>query len=111
MLIAGAAHIVRGVRASFERYFHCPADIMLWLRPLSRVGLVARGTVFLILAGLIVRGGLSYDVQQQPGLADALRALQGYSFGWLLLLAIALGLVAFGLYSLAEARYREVSPS
>ncbi len=37
-------------------------------------------------------------------------SVQGYPAGWLLLLAIGLGLMAFGVYSLAEARYRHVSP-
>jgi hypothetical protein len=83
---------------------------MSWLRPLSRFGLIARGIVFLVIGGLVVRGGLAYDVAERPGLADALQAVQGQDFGWLILLAIALGLVAFGLYSLAEARYRTVSP-
>jgi hypothetical protein len=70
--------------------------------------LVARGIVFLILSALVVSGGLAYDAEQRPGLDDALSSLQGYSFGWLMLLVMALGLMAFGLYSLAEARYRHV---
>jgi hypothetical protein len=96
------------MRATFEKYLHAPERVMRWLGPLSRVGLIARGIVFLIMAVLIVRGGLAYNVEKQPGLADALHAVQGYRFGWLLLLGIALGLVSFGVYSLAEARYRRL---
>lgn len=107
----GIAHIVRGVRASFEKYMSPPAQVMRWLRPLSQTGLIARGVVFLILAALILRGGLAYDIADQPGLADALRAVQDYPFGWLLLMVIAVGLAAFGIYSLAEARYRRVKLS
>jgi hypothetical protein len=110
VLTVGLAHIVRGVRASFEKYFRCPEETLRWLRPLARFGLIARGLIFLIVAGLIVRGGLAYNLEERPGLGDALQAVQGYSIGWLLFLALALGLVAFGLYSLAEARYREVAP-
>ena len=110
LFAVGAAHIVKGVRAGFEKYFRCSHDVMSWLRPLARFGLIARGIVFLIVGGLIVRGGLAYEVEDRPGLAEALEAVQGYDYGWLILLAIALGLVAFGLYSLAEARYRTVSP-
>lgn len=110
LFVVGAAHIVKGWRAGFEKYFRCAEDVMRWLRPLSRLGLIARGLVFLVLAGLIFRGGLAYDAESRPGLTDALQAVQGYAFGWFLFLAIALGLVAFGLYSLAEARYRHVSP-
>lgn len=111
LFAVGAAHVVKGFKAGFEKYFRCPDDVMRWLRPLGRFGLIARGVVFLIVAGLIVTGGLAYNAEQRPGLADALNAVQGYAFGWLIMLAIALGLVAFGAYSLAEARYRRVSPS
>lgn len=110
LFVVGAAHIIKGIRAGFEKYFRCPDDIMGWLRPLGRFGLIARGLVFLIVAALVVSGGLAYNAENRPGLADALQAVQGYSFGWLILLVIALGLAAFGAYSIAEARYRSVSP-
>ena len=105
----GVFHIIKGWRAGFEKYFRCPERTMRWVRPLSRFGLIARGVVFLILAALIFSGGLRYDEAGRPGLADALEAVQGYGFGWFILLVIALGLIAFGLYSLAEARYRRVT--
>jgi hypothetical protein len=72
---------------------------------------MARGLTFLIIASLIFYGGVRYGSAEggsTPGLADALSAVEGYSYGWLILLAIALGLVAFGLYSLAAARYRTI---
>ncbi len=106
----GIAHVVKGWRAGFAKYFRSPPEVMTWLKPLGRAGLIARGVTFLIIAALILTGGLAYNVEQQPGLREALRAVQGYSFGWLLLLAIGLGLIAFGAYSLAEARYRHIEP-
>ncbi len=109
VLAVGVAHIVKGARAGFVKYFRCPPRIMSWLKPLGRAGLIARGIVFLILSGLIVSGSLAYNAEQQPGLVEALRWLQDFSYGWLILLAMGLGLVAFGAYSLAEARYRHVS--
>ena len=110
-LAVGAAHIVKGIRAGFEKYFRCGEDVMQWLRPLSRFGLIARGVVFAIIAVLVFSGGRAYDAANRPGLLEALQSVQGFSFGWMILLVIALGLVAFGVYSLAEARYRHVSSS
>lgn len=108
----GAAQIWKGYKASFEEYFRqCPADVMGWVRPLGRAGFMARGVTFLIIASLIFYGGLRYgsiEGGSTPGLADALSAVEGYSYGWLVLLAIALGLIAFSLYSLAAARYRHI---
>lgn len=110
-LAVGVAHIVKGVRAGFEKYFRCGEDVMKWVRPMSRFGLIARGVVFLIIAVLVVSGGRAYDSAERPGLLEALQSVQGFSFGWIILLLIAFGLLAFGIYSLAEARYRHVSPS
>ena len=106
----GIAHIAKGWRAGFMKYFRCPADVMRWLKPLAQSGLIARGVTFLIISALIVSGSLAYNAERQPGLAEALEAVQGYAFGWLILLAIGLGLIAFALYSLAEARYRHIDP-
>jgi hypothetical protein len=113
--LVGAAQLWKGYKAGFEEYFRqCPPDVMNWVRPLGRAGLVARGVTFLVIASLIFYGGLRYgsiEGGSTPGVADALSAVEGYSFGWLILLAIALGLIAFGLYSLAAARYRHIVAS
>ncbi|MYZ47776.1 DUF1206 domain-containing protein [Propylenella binzhouense] len=111
-ILAGtaAALIWKGATAGFEKYMRIPPDAAPWLRPLSRAGLIARGAVFLVLAGLAVRGGFAYDPADRPGLQDALKAVQGYTLGWLLLLAIGLGLAAFAAYSFAEALYRRIDP-
>lgn len=113
--IVGAAQLWKGYKASFESEFsRCPPDVMSWVRPLGRAGFMARGVTFLVIASLIFYGGLRYGGSEggsAPGLADALTAVEGYSYGWLILLAIALGFLAFGLYSLAAARYRRIVPS
>jgi hypothetical protein len=106
----GIAHVVKGVRSGFEKYLRADEATMRWLRPVARFGLVARGVVFLIVAGLVFSGGLAYRAEEQPGLGEALRAVQDLPFGPILLLALALGLAGFGVYSLAEMRYREISP-
>ena len=110
--VVGVAQLWKGYKATFEPHFRrCPQDVMEWVRPLGRAGFMARGVTFLIIASLIFYGGLRYGGSEggsTPGLADALAAVEGYSFGWLILLAIALGLIAFGLYSLAAARYRRI---
>lgn len=111
-LVVAGAQVWKGYKATFERFFRqCPPEVMRWLRPLARFGLIARGVTFAVIASLIFYGGLRYGGSEggsTPGLADALRAIQGYTLGWLILLVIALGLIAFGVYSLAAARYRRV---
>jgi hypothetical protein len=74
----------------------------------GQFGLMSRGVVFLVVGVLLIVAA----VQQQPGeargLEGALDALARQPFGPWLLGLIALGLVAFGAYSILEARYRRI---
>ncbi len=109
----GAAHVWKAIKAKFERHFLCDEATMHWLRPLSRVGLIARGVVFFLIAFLLVEGGRNYTPDEPPRTEDALGYVQGIEMGgvtvgpWLLAL-LGLGLIAFALYSVAQAFYRRV---
>ncbi|KJS74846.1 MAG: membrane protein [Pseudomonas sp. BICA1-14] len=105
------AHLIKAWRAHFERYFQCDERTMQLVRPISRVGLAARGCSFLIIAGLLFMGGSRYEPTDPPGLKEALEALQGMPAGGALLLAIGVGLLAFAVYSFAEARWRRIDLS
>jgi hypothetical protein len=75
---------------------------------LGVVGHVARGLVFLVAGWLVIRTAVRFDPAQPLGIDAALREVAHAPYGPALLVAVALGLGAFGLYSLAEAKYREV---
>ncbi|BDA85523.1 membrane protein [Aureimonas sp. SA4125] len=104
----GAAHVAKGVTAGFEKYMQLPQD-KRWMKTVFQAGLIARGLTFLLLAFLLVTGAASYAEGDKPGLATALDALAGWSYGWVYLAATGLGLAAFGLYALAQARYRRIN--
>lgn len=74
----------------------------------GQFGLMSRGVVFTLIGILLIVAA----VQQQPGeargLEGALDALARQPFGPWLLGLIALGLVAFGAYSILQARYRRI---
>jgi hypothetical protein len=75
---------------------------------LGRVGRIARGIVFVILGILVITAAVQYEPQKANGLDGALRTLAAQPFGKWLLAIVALGLVAFGLYGLAESKMRRV---
>lgn len=74
----------------------------------GKVGLLARGIVFLLTGWFLVQAGFRYDPSQARGLGGALEALAGQPYGPWLLAIVAIGLVAFGAYSILQARYRRI---
>jgi hypothetical protein len=109
--IAGVVMVVEGVRLKFMRYF--PVSGMepatrSWIRQLGRVGTIARGLVFALAGALVVSAAWTYQPAKASGLDGALRTLADRPLGDLYLTAAALGLIIFGVYGLAEARYRRV---
>ncbi|HEX6144566.1 MAG TPA: DUF1206 domain-containing protein [Geminicoccaceae bacterium] len=108
VLGAGIAHIVKGWKAKFEKYLRMDRQKLDTARPICRFGLIARGVVFLIIGALFLVAAWQIDPSQAQGLAGALQTLQEQAYGWVLLGVIALGLVAFGIYSLIEAIWRNI---
>ncbi|HLJ34542.1 MAG TPA: DUF1206 domain-containing protein, partial [Ktedonobacteraceae bacterium] len=51
---------------------------------------------------------VQFDPKKAVGLDGALKELLLQPFGPILLVIVALGLIAYGLYSFAEARYRRI---
>lgn len=105
----GLAHIYKGWTAGFERYLEMPPDKARWVGPVCRLGLIARGVVWLMIGGFFFQTAYRTGVADISGMAEALSAVSGSDYASWLLAAVALGLFAFGLYSLIEAMYRRVT--
>ncbi|WP_286259519.1 DUF1206 domain-containing protein [Streptomyces graminofaciens] len=71
-------------------------------------GGIARGAVFTVAGAFLVRAAVDYQPDKAKGLDDTLRSFADAPLGRLLLACVAAGLVLFGLFSFAEARWREV---
>ena len=84
---------------------------IVWATRSGRFGFIARGVVFLIVGGFLIQAAWYYDSSKAKGLDGALQNLIQQPFGPWLLGAVALGLVAYGLYMLIEARYRRIAGS
>lgn len=67
------------------------------------------GGIVLVLAGVfLVRAAAANNAGASKGLDQTLRTVAVEPFGEALLLAVAVGLAAYGLYSFVEARFRRV---
>jgi hypothetical protein len=75
---------------------------------LGVVGHLARMVVFGLIGWFLIRAALDFDPKKAVGLDGALTKLAHNSYGPVLLGIVAAGLIAFGCYSLADARYRRI---
>ena len=111
VMIGGLQQIRRGWLAklhdTMERDMSA-AERRLALRS-GQLGLIARGVVFLLSGGFLVQAARRFDPGQVRGLAGALETLARQPAGPWLLGATAVGLIAFGAYSLLLARYRRIA--
>lgn len=75
---------------------------------MGRAGMTARGVVFGLTGGFLVVAALNADANRSRGLDGALDAVAGSPFGPSMLGVVALGLIAFGIYSALCARWMRV---
>ncbi|MFB7934298.1 MULTISPECIES: DUF1206 domain-containing protein [Streptomyces] len=71
-------------------------------------GGAARGLVFAVAGVFAVRAAIDYEPDKAKGLDDTLRAFADTPLGPWLLVGVAAGLVLFGVFSFAMARWRRV---
>ena len=120
VLVVGVGAIVVGV-GLHELYQAYKADFLeylkldemgekarQWTKRWGRLGIAARGIVLGIVGAFLIRAALEYDPQEARGLGGALQTLVQQPLGPWLLGAVALGLVAYGLFMLSVARYRRL---
>jgi hypothetical protein len=74
----------------------------------GEVGYIAKGATFAIAGLLAFIAAVRKDAARSNGLDGALHSLAGKPFGQLLLVAVALGFAAFGVFCFLQARYRKV---
>jgi Domain of Unknown Function (DUF1206) len=75
---------------------------------LGGFGHAARMVVFTLVGYFFIRAALDYNPHKAVSLDGALTALSHASYGPVLLGVVALGLIGFAAYSIADARYRRV---
>lgn len=82
-----------------------------WAEQLGRVGYAARGIVFALIGWFLIRSAIQVNPKEAVGLDGALLKLMQQPYGVFLAGAVALGLLAFGIYSALCARWIRVGDS
>jgi len=105
---AGFVQIAEGWRGTFKDDLaleRMGPDERRWAARLGHVGIVARGVIFSVVGMLIVAAALHANPHNETGLDGALLELARQPFGRVLLGAMALGLITFGVFSMMCARW------
>jgi hypothetical protein len=76
-----------------------------------RVGIGARGVVFAVIGAFLTRAGFAHNADKAADTGEALTAIGQQPFGRWLLGAVAVGLIAYGVYEVVQARYRVIRPA
>jgi hypothetical protein len=108
IVVAGYA-VRRGLDASFLRELDLRGAGLrrsTLVTRVGRVGWAALGVAYGVPGVLLVVAGVRYDPAQPTTLDSGLQAVADRPFGPPLLVLLALGLVAFGVYCVFDARYR-----
>jgi hypothetical protein len=103
--------IYKGYSARFRRELnldHMSQTETTWAVRVGRLGYAALGIVFAIVGFLIIIAAIRTDPGEARGFEGALQTLAAQPYGPWLLGIVAIGLIAYGLYSFVEARYRRM---
>jgi Domain of Unknown Function (DUF1206) len=108
---AGVAQIVSAWRATFRRQLddgeldRNQRDGITWI---GRLGYAARGVVLWLVGVFVIVAAVQGQPEQARGLGGVLATLASEPFGPWLLGVVAVGLAAYGLFLLVQARYRRM---
>jgi hypothetical protein len=101
----GIALVIRGIKKRFVDTIHVPAGRSgRAVVVLGQVGYAARGVAIAVVGILFVVAAIQADPDRATGLDGALRSFADLPFGKVVLIAIGVGWIASGVYSVLRAR-------
>jgi len=108
---AGLWNLYRGVTQKFADKWRggMGRTAKKWGAWIGTIGHIARAVVFVLIGLFITKAAIDYDPKEAIGLDGALQKLAQQSYGSWLLGITAAGLIAYGVYCLFDAWYRDVS--
>jgi hypothetical protein len=108
IVAAGLVMAVRGIRQDFTENLDVPTGRMRGVvEKVGLAGLTGRGLVYALIGGFLIDAAAIFDPHEAKGLDASLKTLAREPYGSLLLWLAVAALLAFAVWSLFEARYRE----
>jgi uncharacterized protein DUF1206 len=111
LLVYGIYNLYRAMTEKFRKDLYEGAmggETRKWMVRTGVVGHAARGVVFAMVGFFLAKAAVEYDPDEAVGIDGALAKLADRGYGTWLLAAVALGLLAYAVFCLVQARYRRV---
>ena len=102
----GVYHVYKGAKKKFLQDLQDHPGT--WATRAGRVGYIAKGVALVIVGFLFAAAGVHKQAKEASGLDGALKSLRDQPFGPALLVVMAIGFAAFGLYSFSRAKHAKV---
>lgn len=106
VIVVGGYHVYKGVSRGFLESLE--EDPGRAATVLGMVGYPAKGLVLALVGLFFLVAAVQKQSEEASGLDGALKSLREQPFGPYLLMLVALGLVAFGVYCFARARHQKI---
>ncbi|SFN83488.1 DUF1206 domain-containing protein [Mycetocola miduiensis] len=102
----GVYFIVKGAKKKFLEDINLPSVATgRAVTVLGRVGYIAKGVAIVVVGILFCVAAFTSDASEATGLDGALKALVALPLGVVLLTLVALGLISYGVYCFARAKF------
>ncbi|MBC8093162.1 MAG: DUF1206 domain-containing protein, partial [Pseudonocardia sp.] len=110
VLVVGVVKVVEGAKKKFLEDMDVPTDrrARTVLERVGQVGNIAKGVSIGLIGVLLIVAAIGYNPDQPIGLDAALKGLAAQPYGPYLLIAVALGIVSYGVFCFFDARYHRV---
>jgi len=104
--VLGVVVAAKGVRRGFLDDLRLPRGALgRTVTALGVTGYVAKGVALVAVGGIVVTAAVTTDASEAGSFDDALRTIAELPFGVVLLTLVGIGLVAYGAYCAARARW------
>ena len=110
IIVAGGSKIYAGWKKKFEDDMNMPSDqkTRQAVERTGQIGYIAKGVSIAVIGVLVVIAAIQFDPAKAAGLDAALRSLAQTPLGPWLLVVVALGLAAYGVFCWFDAKYHRV---
>ena len=106
VVAVGLYQIYQGFNSSFDKQFetyHMSSKQIKWATQLGRFGTAIRGLILVLVGGALCVAAFQSNSSQAIGIDAALATVLSLPFGVWLLGIVAVGLIAFGVFSMLSA--------